>query len=286
MTTMNTIADTRKHPHYALIERAITLLRHAPQSRLQDLASQLRISPFHLQRVFTRWAGCSPAQLSSWWKTQAAQNLLRRLPVVQSADRAGFSSSGRLHDAMIRFHAVTPGEVRRSGMELTLMTGEFRSPFGMCFLAITERGINRLEFATDTHTFDRFQQQLQADWPKARIQHKPAEVQWHAENIFLGTRSVQLWVHGTPFQLQVWQALLRIPCGSVQSYSDVARQMGKPTSTRAVASAIAQNRIGYLIPCHRVIRQQGELGNYRWHAKRKQALLIRESVQAYSSAPG
>ena len=188
---------------------------------------------------------------------------------------------------MVTIHSVTPGQLKNRGAGLTIGFGIHPSPFGECLLAMTERGICWLSFI-DPNDRQAAIAELAQQWRAALLQERPEMTRPVAERIFPSSRpsagapatpSIDLFVQGTNFQINVWEALLTIPPGSVASYEEMARRIGAPTATRAVASAIARNPVSFLIPCHRVIRKSGAFGNYRWGAARKKALLGWETAR-------
>ena len=253
------------------------------QPGLAELARQVGLSETHLQKLFSQWVGVSPKQFLKFLTKQQAKKRLRQSSVLQAALDSGLSGSGRLHDLMVSCEGVTPGQYKQWGAGLLIEYGFSITPFGNAFIAFTERGVCKLAFF-DSEDKSLLLQQLQQDWPRARIQPNPDQAQALLVNIFSQadssqdlTQPLHLLMKGSPFQLQVWQALLEIPAGDIWSYQQVAQHCGKPTGVRAVASAIARNNIGYLIPCHRVIRANGEFSHYRWGTQRKPIMLAWEA---------
>lgn len=180
---------------------------------------------------------------------------------------------------MVKFEALSPGEIKALGKNLTLTVGQASSPFGPVYLCTTPKGVNSLEFQTDTLTYEHWRHEIQALYPHADFVESHQKMESLAERIFDFQQpegKITLNLPGTPFQLQVWQALMHLPVGHLASYQQIAHSMGKPKASRAVGSAIAKNPVGYLIPCHRVIQATGDLGQYRWDSSRKKALHIWE----------
>lgn len=273
--------DTRKdNAQYRLIERAIRLLaeQRGDAPGLEELGRELGVSPFHLQRVFKRWAGVSPKQLAGVLTMEHARaRLLDEASVLDATYDAGLSSPSRLHDLFVRVVAATPGEFRSGGAGLQVRHGWGPSPFGDCFLAWTDRGICFLAFEDGPRT--RPLEEFAHDWPAAQLQEDTAGARERTGRLFGGGGSeVGLHLKGTNFQLQVWRALLAIPDGSVTTYSRLAAGMGRPKAARAVAAAVARNPVSWLIPCHRVIRETGEFWKYRWGADRKRSMLAYEAL--------
>lgn len=272
--------EVQPHPHYDIVAASIRYLRtHARrQPGLAEVASAVGLSEFHLQRVFSEWAGISPKRfLQHLTKEYARSALLRSADVLGASLEAGLPSPGRLHDLMVSCEAMTPGEIRSGGAGLCIGFGEAPSPFGPMLIGWTERGICHLEFVpTDAST-------LREEWPAATFHPNPVRAQELAAMIFSArpeAGQLHLLLRGTNFQIKVWEALLRIPAGQLRSYSQLSLMADAPRAQRAVGSALAANTIAYLIPCHRVIREGGEIGNYRWDSERKQALIAWEAAHA------
>jgi AraC family transcriptional regulator of adaptative response/methylated-DNA-[protein]-cysteine methyltransferase len=262
------------------------------QPTLDEIAASVHLSKHHFQRLFKQWAGISPTQFMQYLTLDYAKERLNDSHnVLETTLEAGLSSPGRLHDLFVNFEAVTPGEYKQRGAGLEISYGFQPTPFGTCLLAMTSRGICALRFvepgretAASTSSAQSVLAELKEEWPQAVWVENNAEIAPIVERIFsrgLGDekRPFHLYLKGTNFQVQVWQALLAIPAGVLVSYGDVAQYLGKPTATRAVASAIARNPVGYFIPCHRVISQSGKLHNYRWGSTRKKAMVGWEAAR-------
>jgi AraC family transcriptional regulator of adaptative response/methylated-DNA-[protein]-cysteine methyltransferase len=282
-----------KNADYQLIAAAIAYLEdnHRGQPSLEELAEHLAVSPYHLQRLFTRWAGISPKRFVQFLTVEHAKQLLADShTLLETAYATGLSGPGRLHDLFVGVEAMTPGEFKLGGQGLTIRYGFHATPFGDCLLATTERGICGLTFVGDEDELS----SLQARWPSARLVEDFRGTAEMAQRIFapgfLASRQedlspsngapLRLLLAGTNFQIKVWDALLRIPPGSVCTYEDIALRIGQPSAARAVGGAVGSNAIAYLIPCHRVIRKSGVIRDYRWGSTRKKALLTWESAQA------
>ena len=270
---------------YELIAAAIRYLdqHFRSQPTLDDLAAHLSISPYHLQRLFKRWAGISPKRFLQVITIDYARHLLQDAhSVLDTAYEVGLSGSGRLHDLFVNIEAMTPGEYKRLGAGLRIAYGFHDTPFGECLLATTERGICGLHFV-DAGNPDPALSLLRQQWPLATLLEEPATTQALIDTIFpspaTGEHQLNLLLKGTNFQIKVWQALLAIPSGYVTAYEDVASLAGNPTAVRAAANSIARNSIAYLIPCHRVLRKTGITGTYRWGAVRKKAMLAWEAAR-------
>lgn len=272
---------------YQRIEQALDYLTEhfREQPRLAEVAAQLGLSEHHFQRLFSRWAGVSPKRFLQYLTAEYARSLLQNShSVLDAAFAAGLSGGGRLHDLTVNLHAVTPGELQSRGAGLRIGYGSHPTPFGDCLLAATSRGICALSFHNPTE-LEAALAELRQRWAGARFEADPAATAALTAQIFASNPGEQpgplhLLVQGTNFQLRVWEALLRLPAGTATSYGDLAERIGAPRAARAVGSAVGQNPIAYLIPCHRVIRASGVLGEYRWGSLRKQALLGWEAAQS------
>ncbi|TGE28893.1 bifunctional transcriptional activator/DNA repair enzyme AdaA [Hymenobacter metallicola] len=254
------------------------------QPTLEQIAEQAHWSPFHFQRKFQEWAGVSPKKFLQYLSVAHAKHLLQRQASVAEATYAtGLSGPGRLHDLFVTLEAMTPGEYRQGGASLTIGYSFGESRFGPYLVASTSKGICRLHFADDA---DQALTELRQEWPQAtlRAQASPehAQVARFFAREFGPTDRLNLHLKGTDFQLKVWESLLRIPEGQLTTYAGLAAQAGYGPAVRAVGTAIGANPVGYLIPCHRVIRNGGELGQYRWGATRKAALVGWEAAQLVS----
>lgn len=272
---------------YARIAGAIDYLaahRHE-QPSLAELGAHVGLSEFHLQREFKHWAGVSPKQFLAYLTKQEAKRRLREETVMDAALSCGLSGPGRLHDLMISCEGVTPGQYRSRGQGLEIRYGLHAVPFGHCLLAVTERGICKLAFFDDDAEAGAIAHELQSDWAAARVMRDDSATRDLVATIFGDGpgRPLRLLLRGSPFQLRVWEALLSIPEGRLVSYQGVARCIDRPTSVRAVASAIAKNDIAYLIPCHRVIRKSGDFSHYRWGSERKRAMIGWEAARVQAA---
>jgi AraC family transcriptional regulator of adaptative response/methylated-DNA-[protein]-cysteine methyltransferase len=270
---------------YQLVEQAIGFLERnaGRQPELREVAASVGLSEFHFQRLFSRWAGVSPKRFLQFQTAREARRVLQETgDLLDASFSAGLSGPGRLHDLIVNVDAVTPGEYKRKGAGLLISWGVHASPFGDCFLALTGRGVCALEFL-QPETEDDALARLRVTWEHARIEHAPRITAVAVARIFDAGAKRQaplgLLVKGTNFQIKVWEALLRIPAGRITTYAGLAGRIGQPRAARAVGSAVAANHIGYLIPCHRVIRNTGVFGEYRWGPLRKRVLLSTELAQ-------
>jgi AraC family transcriptional regulator of adaptative response/methylated-DNA-[protein]-cysteine methyltransferase len=274
---------------YGRIEKAIGWLHdHAlEQPDLAAAARAVHLSEYHFQRLFTRWAGISPKRFLQFVTVERAKRqLAESKAVLEAALDSGLSGPGRLHDLFVSVEAATPGEFKTRGAGIRISYGFHATPFGRCLLGVTERGVCWLSFpnlANDRNAL----RELTGYWSGAKISIGPGATQPVAGQIFSrrsrnGQRDTRpgVLVMGTNFQIKVWQALLKIPEGTVASYGTIGGIIGAPKSSRAIGAAVGQNSIAYLIPCHRVIRKTGLLGGYRWGEPRKRAMLGWEAARA------
>jgi len=263
---------------YKRIENAIRYIEAnaRKQPSLEEIARHIGLSPFHFQRLFIRWAGVSPKRFLQYLTVESAKVLLKNSSVLDTSLEMGLSGPSRLHDHFINAEAVTPGEFKNAGSGLEIIYGFHTSPFGNCLIAETSRGVCHLSFTDKAKALN----ELRTNWQNASIVEDKKRIGYTAEKIFGKSycpEPINIYMKGTNFQIKVWQALLRIPEGEFASYSSVANAIGHPKASRAVGTAIGQNNIGYLIPCHRVLRTTGEIGGYRWGTERKKALIAFEA---------
>jgi AraC family transcriptional regulator of adaptative response/methylated-DNA-[protein]-cysteine methyltransferase len=264
---------------YERIAKAIAFMRqnHLNQPDLNTIAQYVNLSEYHFQRLFTKWAGISPKRFLQYLTVEYAKSKIAKTKsLLDLTVEAGLSSPGRLHDLFVKLEAMSPGEFKAEGAGLQIRYGVHESPFGNCLIATTARGICNLLFlnAIDEKIAE---YHLRQEWAKAEIIGDRQKTKDICDRIFqpVATNSSPLVLHvkGTNFQIQVWRALLRVPFGGIATYQGLAESMGCPTAARAVGNALGRNPVGYLIPCHRVIRASGEMGGYRWGLELKAALL-------------
>ena len=243
--------------NYDRIAKAIEYIRDnfKAQPTLEEIAEQVHISPFHFQRLFTEWAGTSPKNFLQYTSIAYAKKLLREnsATLFDAAYETGLSGTGRLHDLFIKIEGMTPAEYRDGGRSLAISYGFYGSPFGEVIVASTAKGICHMAFVEGRVTATA---ELQQRFPNASLREGQAALHNAVLSIFSGERLCEIKLHlkGTPFQLKVWETLLKIPAGSLATYSAVAAKAGTPKASRAVGTAIGSNPVAYLIPCHRVIK--------------------------------
>jgi AraC family transcriptional regulator of adaptative response/methylated-DNA-[protein]-cysteine methyltransferase len=254
------------------------------QPSLREVAAQAGVSEFHFQRIFQKWAGISPKRFLQYLTLREAKGLLlESRSVLETSLELGLSSPSRLHDLFVSIERMTPGQFKERAEGLTLRWAAAETAFGPALMAALDGRLCALSFlAGEDHA--QALAELQARWPRARFQQDPDALRPFVaalESRFRGEppQPLALALKGTPFQLRVWEALLRIPEGRVLAYGDLARQLGDPGASRAVGTAVGQNPVGYLIPCHRVIQATGALGDYHWGPERKRAILALERAR-------
>jgi AraC family transcriptional regulator of adaptative response/methylated-DNA-[protein]-cysteine methyltransferase len=273
---------------FARMTRAIEFIEreYSRQPKLARIARHVGLSEFHFNRLFRRWTGLTPKQYLAEVTSRAAGDaLVSESSVMDAALSVGLSGGGRLHDLTVTLEAMSPGEIRARGAGVVIRFGQASTPFGTAFIAETDRGLCRLSFLDGRGDAIELEA-LRAAWPKARFERDDARAAALAEAIW--TRkpadrpsiTLPLAVTGTNFQVQVWRALLELDPGESVTYSALARKLGKPNAARAVGSAVGANPIGWVIPCHRVLRAGGKLGGYRWGPTRKQMIHRWEMRQA------
>jgi AraC family transcriptional regulator of adaptative response/methylated-DNA-[protein]-cysteine methyltransferase len=270
--------------HYQVIRRAIDTIDAAEDPvSLEQIASDIGMSPAHFQRVFSRWVGVSPKRYQQYLTLGHAKNLLsERFTTLDAAHAVGLSGSGRLHDLFVRWEAMSPGDFARGAQGLEIFWGWFDSPFGPAIVMGTQKGICGMGFAAEMGE-EAALQDLVSRWPKARFTEDPMRLRpWVQQAFGVAGDTLDpapLYLIGAPFQIKVWEALLSIPSGHVTTYSEIAQAVGSPRAVRAVGTAVGRNPISWLIPCHRALRKSGGLGGYHWGLPMKRAMLAYEAVQ-------
>ena len=248
---------------YARIAQAIGYIREnfKRQPGLDEIAREVALSTAHFQRMFTEWAGVSPKKFLQYTSIEYAKKILdeTHASLFDTAQETGLSGTGRLYDLFVNIEGMTPGEYKNGGENLSINYSFAKSPFGELFIASTNKGI----CATFTPAVDEMQQNALSiftqDWRKLK--------------------DIKLHLKGTDFQLKVWETLLKIPVAGLTTYGDIAAGINNPKACRAVGTAVGENPVAFLIPCHRVIRSSGELGNYHWGEIRKTAIIGWEAAK-------
>ena len=268
---------------YERIEKAIIFLKQnfKEQPGLGEVAKQVHLSPFHFQRLFKNWAGVSPKKFLQFLSVEHAKNLLKQnLSLSDASYKTGLSGTSRLHDLFISIEGMTPGEFKNGGNGLNINYSFAETPFGDIIIASTNKGICQLAFVNEEIIGI---ENLKYLFPKASLVQKTDLIQQDALQFFTGDwndlKKIKLHLKGTPFQLKVWQSLLQIPLGNISTYGQVASNIQNANASRAVGTAIASNPVAFLIPCHRVIKSSGIIGEYHWGSNRKTAILGWEAAK-------
>jgi len=270
---------------YERIEKAILFIiqRVDQQPSLNEIADHLNMSPFHFQRLFCRWTGVTPKKYLQVLTVERAKQLLSESrSLLDVSETLGLSSGSRLYDHFIKLEAVTPGEYKTTGQNLTIEHAVHNTPFGQVFIAVTARGVCKLSFLTDNKTESELNE-LKKKWPNAVLRKNADSTFKIIQSVFGENRKLNkplsLHVCGTNFQISVWKALLEIPPARVASYQQIASEIDRPRAARAVGSALGANPVAFIIPCHRVIQQSGKLGGYHWGETRLHAIHAWESAR-------
>ncbi|HEY4126169.1 MAG TPA: methylated-DNA--[protein]-cysteine S-methyltransferase [Rhizomicrobium sp.] len=279
------ILDELETPTWRKMGRAIRYLseRYQDQPDLEEAASVAGLSPYHFQRLFTRYVGVSPkAFVSHLTLGHAKADLEQGASVLNAALDAGLSGPSRLHDLCLKIEAMTPGDYAKGGDGLMIEYGFHDCPFGIALVMATQKGVCGLAFGDEGEEDDMLAD-MQCRWPKARYREAVAHTAPITRKIFAvdakKSEEVKLHLLGTAWQIKVWQALLEIPSGSVTTYRNVASQVCSPKASRAVGAAVGRNPISLLIPCHRVLGTGGALHGYHWGLPRKRAMLAVEAAK-------
>lgn len=262
---------------YIRIANAIGYIRDhsTDQPSLEEIAAQVHLSPFHFQRLFREWAGVTPKKFLQYISVEHARQLLHnKLTLADTSFETGLSGTGRLHDLFVSIEAMTPGEYKNGGASLEIDYDFFPTAFGQVIIAATSKGICKIDFIDDENIAVR---NLKQRWPQALLRYGKNRHHQDVKDFFAqdwnNLSAIKLHLQGSPFQLKVWEALLRIPSGSLSTYATIAKNIDRPAASRAVGTAIGMNPVAYLIPCHRVIRATGVIGEYHWGSIRKTSMI-------------
>lgn len=273
------VTDNEQNINYYRIEQAIKFLeenfQHQPE--LDEVAEKVHLSPFHFQRLFTEWAGISPKRFLQFLTVDfLKQKLYETRNLNEAAAYAGLSSQSRVYDLFTTLEAVTPQEYKTKGAGINIEYGLHETPFGQCLIGKTDRGICWLSFLNPEDERNEVDT-MKSHWHNSVFYQNQEATSLLINQIFNRSQESQsklhLFVKGTNFQIKVWDALLKIPAGSVTTYQGIAQNVNSPRAMQAVGSAVGSNHIAYLIPCHRVIRKDGVLGEYRWNSTRKKSII-------------
>ncbi|GGG96277.1 methylated-DNA--[protein]-cysteine S-methyltransferase [Pedobacter zeae] len=259
------------------IAKAISYIKanFKTQPGLEEIAEEVNLSPFHFQRLFSEWAGTTPKRFLQYISIGYAKEMLKEnQSLFDTALETGLSGTSRLHDLFVNIEGMTPGEYKNGGENLHINYSFAESPFGNIIVASTSKGICHIAFYDDETIA---LANLQRQFPAARYQQILDKEQQNALYIFghdwSKLHQIKLHLKGTDFQLKVWEALLKIPMGKLTTYGSIAKQLQNPNASRAVGTAIGDNPVAFLIPCHRVIQSSGALGGYHWGTSRKTAII-------------
>lgn len=272
--------------NYNRIEKAIQYLEEnfQRQPELDEVAEKVHLSPFHFQRIFTDWAGISPKRFLQFLTVDFLKTKLEQSKnIEEAADAAGLSSQSRVYDLFTTLEAVTPQEYKQKGSGIRVEYGMHETPFGLCLIGVTERGICWLSFIATDEDPKKELEKMKEHWHNSVFHQEQQLTKAFIDQIFFNKKThnkLHVFVKGTNFQIKVWEALLRIPMGDVTTYQGIAQQIQSSKAMQAVGSAVGSNHIAYLIPCHRVIRKDGILGEYRWSSTRKKSIIGWEMAKA------
>ncbi len=271
--------------HFSQIAKAIEYItaNYKQQPSLDDVAAHLHMSPFHFQRLFQEWAGVTPKKFLQYITLEHAKSMLgAQKTALATTVNTGLSSTGRLHDLFVQIESMTPGEFKNRAEALTIFYSFAITQFGDVIVASTQKGVCHIAFIESKEDA---LEELKEKFSNATFIEKKDDFQESALKVFSGDpQEVKLHLRGTPFQLKVWEALLQIPAGDITTYGTLAQRLGTPRASRAVGTAIGDNPVAFIIPCHRVIRATGVLGGYRWGLGRKSAMLGWEMGQTEKKA--
>lgn len=268
--------------NYKRIETAIEYIKHnfKEQPSLNDIADVVGLSNYHFQRLFAHWAGVSPKKFIQYLSLEYAKKLLAQnaMSLEETAYATGFSGSSRLHDLFVNIEAMTPGDYKKGGMNLSINYSFSSTLFGNIIVASTSKGICYMAFGEEKLTAF---EALHTCFPNANFVEQTDDFQYSALSIFSlnwnDIDHIKLHIKGTDFQLKVWEALLSLPLGGLASYGQIAKTINQPQAFRAVGSAIGSNPVAFVIPCHRVIQKNGDIGGYMWGNTRKSAIIAWEA---------
>lgn len=268
---------------YDRIEKAIVFLKQnfKKQPDLDEIAQQVHLSPFYFQKLFKDWSGVSPKKFIQFLSVEYAKDLLKQnLSLSEASYKTGLSSTSRLHDLFVGIEGMTPGEFKNEGEGLNIKFSFAETLFGNIIIASTSKGICHLSFVTDETSGI---ENLKCIFPNAMYVQKTDLIQQDALRFFRNDWNdlpkIKLHLKATPFQLKVWQSLLQVPFGNVSTYGQVANNIKNPNASRAVGTAIGSNPVAFIIPCHRVIKSSGIIGEYHWGSNRKTVILGWEAAK-------
>lgn len=266
---------------YEAVRAAIRFLSdNGPdEADLPAFARAMGYTERQLTDLFRRWCGLTPKSFAQAVALDHAKSLLAdRQTVLDTTFEVGLSSTSRLHDLFVTHMAMPPGVWRNRGEGIEMTWGAAPSPFGTAVLVTTEYGLAGIGFADEDSTIEQAFEDLRARWPNASYTRSDRRIAPVAARVFDPPKwdpkqPVRVVLIGTDFEVSVWETLLRIPVGKAATYSEVARQIGRPSAARAVGAAVGKNPISFVVPCHRVVGAAGALTGYHWGLPRKRAIL-------------
>ena len=281
--------DPEAGPAYRQMARAIHYLadHYLDQPTLEEAAGAAGISPFHFQRLFSRYVGISPKNfVAHLTLAHAKDQLAKGASVLNAALDAGLSGPSRLHDLSLKIESMTPGEYARGGEGLDIAYGFHDCPFGIALVMATAKGVCGLAFGNEGEE-QTMLADMQSRWPRAHYVQDGVRTGAVARQIFEPGHGKPLSLHllGTPWQIKVWQALLAIPPGNVTTYRAIAESVGDEKAARAVGTSVGRNPLSWIIPCHRVLGSDGALHGYHWGLARKRAMLAVEAARGTDHKP-
>lgn len=274
-----------KSSHYQTVAAAIRYIssHQFAQPSLDEISAHVHFSKFHLQRIFKEWAGVSPKEFLQYLTVEQSKKLLRLgQSTLETSYDVGLSGNGRLHDLFLKYEACTPGEFKRKGKGMSIHWEVIPTPFGEALVAENTKGLCKLAFFENV---EEALAELRQEYPEAgfsrNMGHNSLLLKKYLADWVIPEEKISVYFRGTPFQIQVWRALVQIPYAQLRTYQHISTAIGKPGAVRAVGTAIGKNPIAYLIPCHRVIRSDGQMGGYRWQPERKRIINAFEQVQLH-----
>lgn len=283
--------ETQQELDYKRVASAISFFKehYKSQPKLEEVAAHVHLSPFHFQKMFQNWAGVTPKQFLQYLTAAYAKDMLKntRMSLFDAAYEAGLSGTSRLHDLFVKVEGMSPGEYKNGGEALQINYSFADSPFGEILVASTAKGVCHMSFVDKGH--QESLDELKADFPNAAYLQMVDRIQQNALFVFTQDWSrldeIKLHLKGTDFQIKVWETLLKVPSGGLTTYGDLAAKAGYTGASRAVGTAVGSNPVAFLIPCHRVIKSTGDIGQYHWGAMRKNVIIGWEaSRQALTQA--
>jgi AraC family transcriptional regulator, regulatory protein of adaptative response / methylated-DNA-[protein]-cysteine methyltransferase len=272
--------ETETASDYALVKRTLGFISEnwREQPSLDVISEQAGLSPHHLQRVFTRWAGLSPKAFLQAVTLDHAREMLRgEASILDASYELGLSGPSRLHDLFVTHEGMAPGLYKTRGRGLEIRYGFHDCPFGRALVMATDQGLCGLAFADEGEEGKAFAD-MSGRWPEARYvedRHATAPIAtriFHPAN-WKGDEPLRVVFIGSDFEIRVWETLLKIPFGSAATYSGIAAHLGNPNAARAVGTAVGRNPVSFVVPCHRVLGKSGGLCGYHWGLTRKRAIL-------------